>query len=61
MRVFKAGLSTKEGGMGSTIAERLLERHAGRLLVLLDGRRRGANLRLVLPRKRSRANFYNDR
>jgi hypothetical protein len=62
-RVFEPGFSTKEGGrgMGLTIARRLVEAHGGRLLVLLDGRRRGANLQFTLPRKRSRATFYNGR
>jgi signal transduction histidine kinase len=62
-RVFEAGFSTKEGGrgMGVTVAQRLVDKHGGRMLVLLDGRRRGANLRILLPRKRSRATFYDGR
>jgi hypothetical protein len=40
---------------------RLVEGHGGRLEVLVDRRRKGANLRLVLPRKRSRATFSNGR
>jgi C4-dicarboxylate-specific signal transduction histidine kinase len=62
-RVFEAGFSMKEVGreMGLTIPRRLVEGHGGRLEVLVDGRRRGANLRLVLPRKRSRATFSNGR
>jgi nitrogen fixation/metabolism regulation signal transduction histidine kinase len=62
-RVFEAGFSMKEGGrrMGRTIARRLMEGHGGRIDVLVDGRRQGANLRIVLPRKRSRATFYNGR
>jgi signal transduction histidine kinase len=62
-RVFEAGFSMKEGGkgMGLTIARRLVEAHGGRIEVLVDRRRKGANLRLVLPRKGSRATFYNGR
>jgi signal transduction histidine kinase len=62
-RVFEAGFSLKEGGrgMGLTIARRLVVAHGGRIEVMVDGRRKGANLRLVLPRKRSRATFYNGR
>jgi hypothetical protein len=39
----------------------VIEAHGGRIEVMVDGRRKGANLRLVLPRKRSRATFYNGR
>jgi signal transduction histidine kinase len=47
--------------MGLTIARRLVERHGGHIHIILDRRRRGANLRFVLPRKRSRATFSNGR
>jgi signal transduction histidine kinase len=62
-RVFEAGFSMKKGGRGMvlTIARRLVEGHGGRIDVLVDRRRKGANLRIVLPRKRSRATFYNGR
>jgi signal transduction histidine kinase len=45
--------------MGLTIARRLLEAHGGSIHLIQDGRRRGANFRVRLPRKRSRATFYN--
>jgi signal transduction histidine kinase len=58
-QVFEAGFSMKEGGrgMGLTLARRIIEAHGGSINVIVDGRRRGANLRVVLPRKRSRATF----
>jgi signal transduction histidine kinase len=58
-QVFEPGFSTKEGGrgMGLTLARRIVEGHGGRIRVLIDRRRRGASLRIVLPRKRSRATF----
>ena len=62
-RVFEPGFSLKEGGrgMGLTIARRLVETYGGSINVIIDGRRRGANMRITLPRKRSRATFYGDR
>ncbi len=56
-RVFEARFSTREGspGMGLTIARDLVELQGGTIAVVLDGRRRGATLRIVLPRRRSRA------
>lgn len=58
-QVFEPGFSMKEGGrgMGLTLARRIVEGHGGCISVLVDGRRRGATLRIVLPRKRSRATF----
>src|SRR5262249_30490484 len=60
-RFFEPQFSMKEGGrgMGLTIARRLVETHGGYIHVILDGRRRGANIRFTLPRKRSRATFQN--
>lgn len=59
-RVFDPGFSTREGGrgMGLTIGRRLVESHGGKITLILDGRRVGANMRVVLPRKRSRATFH---
>jgi signal transduction histidine kinase len=58
-QVFEPGFSMKEGGrgMGLTLAQRIVEGHGGSIHVILDGRRKGANFRVVLPRKRSRATF----
>ena len=47
--------------MGLTIARQLLETHGGSIDILLDGRRKGANFVLSLPRKRARATIYNGR
>jgi signal transduction histidine kinase len=62
-RIFEPLFSRKEAGrgMGLTIARQLLETHGGSIDILLDGRRRGANFLLSLPRKRSRATIYNGR
>jgi signal transduction histidine kinase len=62
-RVFEPGFSLKERGrgMGLTIAQKLVATYGGYIHVILDGRRKGANIRVVLPRKRSRATFYNGR
>jgi signal transduction histidine kinase len=59
-RVFEPMFTTKEGarGMGLTIARNLIEQHGGSIRVLTDGRRRGTRVRLVLPRKRSRATVH---
>jgi signal transduction histidine kinase len=59
-RVFEPRFSMREGGrgMGLTIARRLTDSHGGQIEVIQDGRRRGANLRITLPRKRSRARFH---
>ena len=58
--IFNPLFSCKEGGrgMGLTIARQLVEAHGGQIHLILDGRRRGANFRIVLPRKRSRATIY---
>jgi signal transduction histidine kinase len=59
-RIFEPLFSRKEGGrgMGLTIARQLVESHGGRIRVILDGRRKGANFQILLPRKRSRATIY---
>lgn len=62
-RVFEPQFSLKEGGrgMGLTIARQLVGTHGGYIHVLLDGRRKGGNIEITLPRKRSRATFHNGR
>jgi C4-dicarboxylate-specific signal transduction histidine kinase len=59
-RIFEPLFSRKEGGrgMGLTIARQMLEGHGGSIDILLDGRRKGANFVVTLPRKRSRATIY---
>jgi C4-dicarboxylate-specific signal transduction histidine kinase len=59
-RIFDPLYSRKEGGrgMGLTIARQMVEAHGGQIGVILDGRRKGANLQILLPRKRSRATIY---
>jgi C4-dicarboxylate-specific signal transduction histidine kinase len=59
-RIFDPMFTRKGGGrgMGLTIARQLLDAHGGRIHLLMDGRRRGANFEIVLPRKRSRATIY---
>lgn len=58
--IFEPLFTRKEGGrgMGLTIARRLVELHGGSIVLLTDGRRRGANFLVSLPRKRSRATLY---
>jgi signal transduction histidine kinase len=58
--VFQPLYSSREGGrgMGLTIAKNILTMHGGTIEVVVDGRRRGANIRLCLPRKRSRATLH---
>ena len=59
-RVFEPLFSRKEDGrgMGLAIAKQLLESHGGSIVLLSDGRRKGANFLLTFPRKRSRATLY---
>lgn len=60
-RVFEPMFSCKEDGrgMGLTIARNLVgDIPGGQLEAVVDGRRRGANFRVVLPRKRSRATMH---
>jgi signal transduction histidine kinase len=59
-RIFDPLFTRKEGGrgMGLTIARELVEAHGGHIQLLTDGRRRGANFQIVLPRKRPRATIY---
>jgi signal transduction histidine kinase len=59
-RIFEPLFSRKEGGrgMGLTIARQMVEAHGGRISVILDGRRKGANFQILLPRKKSRATIY---
>ena len=59
-RVFEPLYSGKEGGrgMGLTIARNIVVFHGGEIEVITDRRRRGANIRVVLPRRRSRATMH---
>jgi signal transduction histidine kinase len=56
-RVFEPLYSGREGGrgMGLAIARHLVESHGGTIEAVVDGRRRGACIRMLLPRKRARA------
>lgn len=55
-RVFEPLMSMKEGGkgMGLTIAEGIVEQHAGRIELVVDRRRKGSTFRITLPRKTTR-------
>ena len=59
-KVFEPLFSRKEGGrgMGLTIARQMVEAHGGRIALITDARRRGANFLITLTRKRSRATGY---
>jgi signal transduction histidine kinase len=56
-RIFDPLFSRKEGGrgMGLTIARQMIEAHGGRIGLITDARRKGANFLVSLTRKRSRA------
>jgi len=43
------------GGLGLTIAHSIVKAHCGEIRALLDGRRRGAHMQIMLPGTRSRA------
>lgn len=60
-RIFDPLFSRKEGGrgMGLTIARQLVESHGGKINLIMDGRRKGTNFQILLPRKRARATLYN--
>jgi len=59
-RVFDPLFSGREGGhgMGLTIARNIVTLHGGRIEAITDRRRRGANIRIILPRKRPRATMH---
>ena len=59
-RVFEPLYSGREGGrgMGLTIARNIVTFHGGEIEIITDRRRRGANIRVMLPRKRSRATMH---
>jgi signal transduction histidine kinase len=59
-RVFEPLYSGREGGrgMGLTIARNIVGFHGGQIEVITDRRRRGANIRVLLPRRRSRATIH---
>jgi len=59
-KVFDPMFSCREGGrgMGLTIARNILTLHGGHIEVITDRRRRGTNIRILLPRKRSRATMH---
>jgi signal transduction histidine kinase len=59
-KIFDPLFSRKEGarGMGLTIARQMVEAHGGKIGLIIDARRRGANFLVRLTRKRSRATGY---
>jgi len=59
-KLFEPMFSRKEGGrgMGLTIARQMVEAHGGRIALITDARRRGANFLITMTRKRSRATGY---
>lgn len=59
-QIFEPLFSRKEGGrgMGLTIARQVAEAHGGQINVILDGRRKGANFQILLPRKKARTTIY---
>jgi signal transduction histidine kinase len=56
-KVFEPQFTTRENalGMGLTIAKELVMSHGGTIEVLVDGRRKGTTLRILLPVKKSRS------
>jgi hypothetical protein len=55
-KLFDPGVSGHDAaGMGLTIARNVVLSHAGTISLVTDKRRKGATLRIQLPRKRSRA------
>jgi signal transduction histidine kinase len=55
-KVFEPMYTGREGarGMGLTIAQNIVRACGGDISVVRDGRRKGATLKITLPRKRSR-------
>jgi signal transduction histidine kinase len=45
-------------GMGLAIARQVVEQHRGEIDIVADRRRRGTTIRILLPRKRSRATIH---
>jgi len=59
-KVFEPLVSGREGGngMGLTIASNIVALHGGCIKLITDRRRHGANIRILLPRKRPRATMH---
>ena len=51
-------LRNSAGGTTLTIARSIVQLHGGEIHALTDGRRSGASIRILLPRKRSRATVH---